>query len=87
MYMQNNNGNKADGRKYYYENSSHNKSKHDSVRQQYDAVLQAKKLLEVKSTHQEKLKKITKDTKDLANIDARLKELRSNFLDFSVQNL
>ncbi|QWO71547.1 AC29-like protein [Orgyia pseudotsugata single capsid nuclopolyhedrovirus] len=71
------------------ENASigYNNKRIEDVRQQYDRVLQAKRKLEIQSTHQERLKRITKNSDELDNINAKLSTMRANFLDFSVKNL
>ncbi|QUJ09242.1 hypothetical protein Gyru_ORF47 [Gynaephora ruoergensis nucleopolyhedrovirus] len=57
-----------------------------SVKDLYTEVVYFKKQLEIKTTHQEKLKKITKNASELKQIDSKLHELRQNFLNFSVDH-
>nr|WUR10831.1 ac29 [Calliteara abietis nucleopolyhedrovirus] len=63
-----------------------NSSTASNLRQQYDSIIFAKRQINIQTTHQEKLKKITKDSANLAEIDATLHTLRTNFLDFGVNN-
>ncbi|AIU41250.1 ac29 [Sucra jujuba nucleopolyhedrovirus] len=67
-----------------YYNQTYGKSDGD-VRRQYNQVLQAKRQLEIQTSHLERLKKITKDQKELARIDQELRNLRTKFLTFGVE--
>ncbi|ABF47363.1 ac29-like protein [Clanis bilineata nucleopolyhedrovirus] len=61
------------------------KSQNDSLREQLNAIVAAKKNLNIKMQHWEKLKRITKDPQEIAAIDSELNKLRMEFLSFSVK--
>ncbi|AHH82598.1 ORF-9 [Buzura suppressaria nucleopolyhedrovirus] len=68
--------------KYTVSNSQH---KYNDVKYQYNEVMQAKRQLEIQTAHQERLKRITKDPKELAKIDDKLHQIRTSFLNFGVE--
>lgn len=61
--------------------SDHVKRKED-LRAQLNYIIQAKKQLSVQIEHWERIKRITKDPKELADIENKLYKLRSDFLAF-----
>ncbi|AYN45076.1 se116 [Alphabaculovirus alterspexiguae] len=62
------------------------RSKDDSLRKQLNQILQAKKQLSIQMQHWERIKRITKDPKDLADIDQKLNKIRIEFLKFGSEN-
>ena len=62
------------------------KSKDESLRQKLNQILQTKKQLSIQMQHWERIKRITKDPKEIANIDEKLHRMRMEFLKFSTDN-
>ncbi|ACI28849.1 agip148 [Agrotis ipsilon multiple nucleopolyhedrovirus] len=58
------------------------KSKDESLRKQLNQILQAKKQLSIQMQHWERIKRITKDPKEVAEIDQKLYQMRMDFLKF-----
>ncbi|AAZ38307.1 ORF-141 [Agrotis segetum nucleopolyhedrovirus A] len=59
------------------------KSKDESLRKQLNQILQAKKQLSIQMQHWERIKRITKDPKEVADIEQKLYKMRMDFLKFS----
>lgn len=62
------------------------KSKDENLRRQLNQILQAKKQLSIQLQHWERIRRITKDPKELADIDAKLHTMRMDFLNFGSEN-
>ncbi|AKC91744.1 ac29 [Lambdina fiscellaria nucleopolyhedrovirus] len=56
------------------------------LRAQLNKVLQAKRQLSIKLEHWERIKRITKDEREIAAIDFKLYQMRMEFLQFSSAN-
>ncbi|CDG72469.1 Unknown (Ac29) [Spodoptera exigua multiple nucleopolyhedrovirus] len=62
------------------------RSKDESLRQKLNQILQTKKQLSIQMQHWERIKRITKDPQEVANIDEKLFRMRMEFLKFSTNN-
>ncbi|QAT90414.1 hypothetical protein KM622_gp128 [Spodoptera exempta nucleopolyhedrovirus] len=62
------------------------RSKDDSLRNKLNQILQAKKQLSIQMQHWERIKRITKDPKEVADIEQKLTKLRMDFLKFGSEN-
>jgi Nucleopolyhedrovirus protein of unknown function (DUF919) len=60
------------------------KAKH--LKYQLNEINRRKREITIKSQHLERLKNITKDVKELQNLEIQLQELRRKFLDFGLNN-
>ncbi|UZE89788.1 hypothetical protein [Parapoynx stagnalis nucleopolyhedrovirus] len=56
------------------------------LKHQLNEINRRKREITVKSQHLERLKNITKDARELQNLETQLLELRRKFLDFSLNN-
>ncbi|WBB27326.1 AC29-like protein [Mythimna sequax nucleopolyhedrovirus] len=59
------------------------KSKDEDLRKQLNQILQAKRQLTIQMEHWERIKRITKDPKEVQNIESKLSKMRMDFLNFS----
>lgn len=59
------------------------KSKDEDLRKQLNQILQAKKQLSIQMQHWERIKRITKDPKEVEDINNKLLKMRMDFLAFS----
>ncbi|QYC92784.1 AC29 [Trabala vishnou gigantina nucleopolyhedrovirus] len=53
---------------------------------QHDLIMSAKKELQIVSNHKEKLKRLIKDPRELEAVNKHLQQVRSNFLEFGLDN-
>ncbi|QEI03564.1 hypothetical protein [Spodoptera cosmioides nucleopolyhedrovirus] len=67
-------------------NEAAKKSKDESLRQKLNQILQTKKQLSIQMQHWERIKRITKDPHEVADIDQKLLKMRMEFLKFSTNN-
>nr|ANS70917.1 hypothetical protein [Lymantria dispar multiple nucleopolyhedrovirus] len=58
----------------------------DSLRDQLNRVIHAKKQLIIKQEHWERIKRITKNPNEVRDIDRKLAEIRMEFLKFGERN-
>jgi Nucleopolyhedrovirus protein of unknown function (DUF919) len=65
--------------------AANKKSKDENLRKQLNHILQAKKQLSIQMQHWERIKRITKDPKEVADIDRKLYKMRMDFLAFSTE--
>lgn len=65
-----------------YEETLHARKEKESTHAQLNKILQEKKHLSIQMEHWERLKKITKDSRELEDIDRKLTQLRMDFLTF-----
>ncbi|ABI35701.1 hypothetical protein [Ectropis obliqua nucleopolyhedrovirus] len=56
------------------------------VRQQYQHVMQMKRRLEIQTSHDEKLKRLTKCPKEIERLNDKINTARINFLNYGVNN-
>lgn len=66
-----------------YSNKSHALK---DLKYQIDEINKHKRDITIKSQHLERLKNITKDARELQNLEQQLFELRQQFLNFGVNN-
>nr|QGX02402.1 maco-A 157 [Mamestra configurata nucleopolyhedrovirus A] len=59
------------------------KSKDEDLRRQLNQILQAKRQLTIQMEHWERIKRITKDPKEVQDIESKLLKMRMDFLNFS----
>jgi D-ribose pyranose/furanose isomerase RbsD len=59
------------------------RSKDEDLRRQLNQILQAKKQLSIQMQHWERIKRITKDPKEVEDIERKLLKMRMDFLAFS----
>ncbi|AAM95142.1 hypothetical protein HaMNV_gp150 [Helicoverpa armigera multiple nucleopolyhedrovirus] len=59
------------------------KSKDEDLRRQLNQILQAKRQLTIQMEHWERIKRITKDPKEVQDIENKLLKMRMDFLNFS----
>ncbi|ABM45840.1 unknown protein [Spodoptera frugiperda multiple nucleopolyhedrovirus] len=74
------------GKKNIYASEAYKKSKDESVRQKLNEIVMAKKQLSIQMQHWERIKRITKDQKEIAEIDDKLHKMRMEFLNFGSTN-
>jgi hypothetical protein len=63
--------------------SSATENKNENLRQQLHQILQAKRQLSIQMQHWERIKRITRDAKEIEEIDRKLLNMRMDFLAFS----
>ncbi|AKN80566.1 hypothetical protein [Perigonia lusca single nucleopolyhedrovirus] len=69
-----------------YKRAKVNISENEDIRRQLNKVFQAKRQIRMKLDHWTRIKRITKDPKELAEIERTLQRLSKEFLEFSVEN-
>nr|UPO71126.1 orf20 [Trichoplusia ni single nucleopolyhedrovirus] len=62
------------------------KSNDDNLRKKLNEILQAKKQLSIQMEHWERIKRITKDPREVADIECKLNKIRNDFLNFGSNN-
>lgn len=67
----------------YFDAAAAKKSKDEDLRKQLNQILQAKKQLSIQMQHWERIKRITKDPKEVEDINNKLLKMRMDFLAFS----